>query len=344
MKLTKTVSVIIPCRNEENFIQTTIDRVFEQDYPSELLEVLIADGMSTDKTRDIIEENQKKRKNLQLVLNTKLTVPNAFNITIPTSKGEIIVILGAHSDIPPNYISGLVSKLIELDAANVGAVMESLPPDDSLKSLAIAHACSKRIGMGNSMFRIGAKHVIEVDTVPFGCYPREIFEKVGLFDTDLTRNQDDEFNARVKRSGGKIFLIPEIKFTYYTRNSYSKLWTMFFQYGLFKPLVNRKIGIPSSIRQFAPMLLVLSLSLLLCASFIHPIFPVLLLAELSLYYGLIFISAITLPKRNSFALIIHFVLSIQVIHFAYGIGYLKGIWKFLILNQASQSENINMSR
>ena len=344
MDLRKTVSVIIPCRNEEKFIQTTIDRVFQQDYPHELLEVLVADGMSTDRTRDIIEENQKKRQNLQLILNEKLTVPNAFNIAIPASMGDIIVILGAHSDVPSNYISVLVSKLIELNAANVGAVMESLPPDDSIKSLAIAEACSRKIGMGNSLFRVGVKEVMEVDTVPFGCYPKEIFEKIGLFDTDLTRNQDDEFNARVKRSGGKIFLIPEIKFTYYTRNSYSKLWTMFYQYGLFKPLVNKKIKIPSSFRQFAPMILVLSLLFLLGASLYHPLFLTLLFAELALYYGLIILSAFSLPKQKFIHLVFHFMLSVQVIHFAYGFGYLKGIWKFLILNQLSQSQNIKMSR
>ncbi len=166
-----------------------------------------------------------------------------------------------------------------------------------------------------------------------------------MFDTELTRNQDDEFNARVKRSGGKIFLIPEIKFTYYSRDSYSKLWRMFFQYGLFKPLVNRKIKIPSTLRQFAPLTLVLSLLFLSGMSFVHPLFLLFLLIEIVLYEGMILISSISLPKEKGILkMIFHFILSIHVIHFAYGLGYVKGLWKFMLLNEKSNPVNVKMSR
>lgn len=345
MQLNRKVSVIIPCFNEERFIEDTVKAVLTQDYPGNLMEIMIADGQSTDGTIQILERLSSVHDNIRIFENLNKTVPYAFNMCIPESKGEVIVIIGAHSEIPVNYVSTLVKYLYDLNAANVGGVLETIAPDNSYKSMAIALACSSKIGMGNSHFRIGSSKIREVDTVPFGCYNKDIFDKVGLFDTELTRNQDDEFNSRVIKGGGKIFLIPELKLKYFSRNSYSKLWRMFHQYGLFKPLVGKKIGRPSTIRQLVPPLFVVSVFTLFFLSFLHIYFAVILIFEIILYELVILISGWKLQERSkSISVLAHFLISIYVIHFAYGTGYLNGLKKIFLFRNSPSNEKLKSSR
>jgi GT2 family glycosyltransferase len=164
--------------------------------------------------------------------------------------------LDAHTEFPQNYFTNLINNAEKLGADNVGGVVKTLPADFTVKANAIAIALSHIFGVGNSHFRVGAKTIKEVDTVPFGCFRRDIFNKIGLFDVDLIRNQDDEFNGRIIKNKGKIFLIPQIVVKYYARDTIEKVFKMFYQYGLFKPLVNKKLGMPTTIRQFLPVLFV----------------------------------------------------------------------------------------
>jgi len=339
------VSVIIPSYNEEKFIKSAIDRILDQDYNQELIEVIVVDGLSTDSTPEILDSIAKNSRNIQILTNTERTVPFALNMGIKRATGEIIIRLDAHAEVPVNYISVLVHQLVSLQAANVGGLIDNIPPNASLKSKGIAMACSSKIGMGNSYFRTGADSVKEVDTVPFGCFWKSIFSKIGLFDPELTRNQDDELNARIKGHGGKIYLIPELKITYYTRDSFGKLWRMFYQYGLFKPLVSKKIGKPTTLRQLVPPLFVLSIITLVIFSFFHLYFGLLLLFEIALYESAILISGWKIQKKpKSVTVLLHFLISIYVIHFAYGIGYLNGIKKFVLFGNAAYRQNIKSSR
>jgi len=213
------VTIIIPCRNEEKFIEKVIKGAISQTYPKDRLEVFFVDGQSEDKTREIIELYSHKYPFIKLLINPYKYVPQAMNIGIKAVTGDIIVRMDAHSEYPEDYVEKIVYWLEKLNADNVGGVWITTPPADSLKAKAIALALSHPFGVGNSLFRIAKniKRPIEVDTVPFGCYLKEIFDKIGLYDERLIRNQDIELNKRLRKSGGKIYLIPDIKIKYCVR-------------------------------------------------------------------------------------------------------------------------------
>ncbi len=327
----KTISVIIPCRNEEKYIEKCIQSVLEQDYPKENTEIFFVDGMSMDKTREIIQEYSDRYSCIKLVDNPQKTVPYALNKAIENSIGDIIIRLDAHAIFPKDYFSTLVSYLIDLKVDNVGGVVKTLPMNDRGVAKAIATALSSKFGMGDSSFRVGANEIKKVDTVPFGCFRRSIFDKIGLFDVELTRNQDDEFNARIIKNGGKIFLIPSVIIGYYARDTVSKVRRMFYQYGMFKPLVNKKIGSPTTLRQFFPLLFVIGLFVGAILSFVHPVFLVMYLSVILFYFVLSLIFAIKDCKRD-FAQVLYLPMIFFLIHFSYGWGYLRGIMK-LILKQ-----------
>ena len=251
-KYAKRVSIIIPCRNEEAFIGKVLENIVHQDYPADLTEVFVIDGKSNDKTAEIIKGYSEKHSFIHYLENPQKIVPFALNKAIKQSSGEIIIRMDAHAVYPNNYVSKLVEGLADYKCENVGGVWITKPGNDSVKAKAIALATSHPFGIGNAYYRLPNQKPKEVDTVPFGCYSRNVFDKIGYFDEELTRNQDDEFNARLIKNGGKIYLLPEIQIIYFAREKLRKISKMFYQYGLYKPLVNLKIGKPATLRQFAP--------------------------------------------------------------------------------------------
>lgn len=339
------VSVIIPCRNEEAFIGKVLNNVLSQDYPRQLLEVFVVDGLSTDATARIIKEFSDKYSFINYLSNEFKVVPFALNQAIRLAKGEIIVRLDAHAIYPQNYISKLVGYLDELNADNVGGTWKTVPADNSLIALAIAEATSGRFGIGNAHYRLGAKEVKEVDTVPFGCYRRYVFDKIGLFDEELVRNQDDEFNARLIKNGGKIFLVPDVEITYFARGSVAKMCRMFYQYGLFKPLVNLKLGGAATLRQFAPPMFTLLLFALIAGSFFSIFMLIPLAAVLALHQLSGIMAAYPSAQKNKkYALIFVMPVLYLLIHLSYGIGYLEGIMRFTFLRRGVQQQGVKLSR
>lgn len=321
------LSVICPIYNEEKYIAKCIDSILAQDYPKDDLEVIFVDGMSSDRTREIVAEYSAKYPFIRLIDNPYRIVPPAMNIGIKASMGDIIVRLDAHAVFPQNYLSELVKNLHELDADNVGGVCRTLPINDTPVCRSIAYVLSSSFGMGNSHFRIGADSIKEVDTVPFGCFKRELFERIGYFDEELTRNQDDEFNGRIIKNGGKIFLLPDLVIDYFARDTVAKVYKMFYQYGLFKPLVNKKLGQPATIRQFFPLLFVLGLILGPLTFLISSAFIWLYLGVLLVYLTL----AAVFSSRDSRSLkeVLIKIWVYFVVHFAYGWGYINGIIKLI---------------
>ena len=322
------LSVVCPVYNEEPYIENCITSILHQDYPIEMMEVLLVDGMSTDETREIIQSYMGEYPFINLLNNPHKTVPHAMNIGIKIAVGEVIIRIDAHSVYPTNYFSELVSQLFQLDADNVGGVWVTLPAKNTLIAQAIAICSSHIFGVGRSLHKIGVNSITLTDTVPYGCYKAEIFTKYGLFDTDLVRNQDDEFNGRITKHGGKIYLLPHLTINYYARESISKMMKMYFQYGLYKPMVNKKLGTPATLRQFAPPLFVLYLVLgvVVALSGGLPLMVVgsglVLYSILSLYFSL----GESIKRKNmshSITLPIVFFL----IHISYGVGYLFGIRK-----------------
>lgn len=338
----KFISVIVPCYNEEKYIQSCINSLLMQDHPHDLLEVLFVDGISTDNTREIIKDFARKYKFVKLLDNPDKIVPHALNIGIKASNGDIIIRIDAHCTYPANYFTSLIDNLNELNADNVGGVILTKPANSSAIAKAISMAMSHPFGVGNSSFRIGCNKVIEVDTVPFGCFRRTLFDRLGFFDTDLIRNQDDEFNARIIKNGGKIYLIPGIEITYYARDQISKVGQMFYQYGLFKPLVNKKLGSAATLRQFIPLLFVFGvmlsalISLFVRSLLFITILLIIIYTLFSLWFSIIE-SIRQRSLRNLFLLPVVFL----VIHVSYGWGYMIGIFQFLILGKNTVSLNVN---
>ncbi len=327
MKIKPEISIICPVYNEEKYIQACIESMIAQDLNKERVELLLVDGNSSDKTREIIVSFSEKYSWIKLLDNPDRVVPVAMNIGIKASLGDIIIRIDAHTTFPVNYISSLTHHLKELDADNVGAVIETQPADNSLTARSIATALSSSFGMGNSYFRIGTDKTMQVDTVPFGCFKRSVFDRFGYYDEDLIRNQDDELNGRIVKNGGKIYLVPLKGVKYYARDTVRKTRRMFYQYGLYKPLVNKKLGSPATIRQFFPLFFLLGLILGLFLSFVHPLF---------FYF---YISVVTFYIIAAFGFALKDADSLQVglltpyvfinIHLAYGWGYLTGIYKII---------------
>jgi glycosyltransferase involved in cell wall biosynthesis len=217
------VSIICPTYNEEKYNIKCIESILQQDHPVENMELLFVDGRSTDKTCEIITEYQGKYRFIKLLDNPHKVVPYAMNIGIKNSTGNIIIRIDAHTFYPPNYIKVLSEQLINLNVENVGVCCITDVLNKTPKTLAIKEVLSHPFGVGNSMFRLGTDKIIEVDTVPFGCYRKEVFEKYGLYNEKLVRNQDIELNKRIKRGGGKIVLIPDTYCVYYARETFSAL-------------------------------------------------------------------------------------------------------------------------
>ena len=211
-------SVIIPCRNEDGFISNCLDSILTNDYPEDKLEIYIIDGMSEDGTRQILEEYTARYSNIKLLDNPKLITPAALNIGIKNSKGDIIIRMDAHARVERDYISRCVQSLIKNKANNVGGIMKTIPKNNGLLDKAIVSSLSHRFGIGNSYFRINTQKPTWVDTVFGGCYSREVFNQVGLFNENLSRGQDMEFNLRLKKAGGRTLLVPDIVSYYYARS------------------------------------------------------------------------------------------------------------------------------
>ena len=332
------ISIIVPCYNEAGFIKQLLQNIADQDYPEDKSEVFIIDGMSSDGTREIIGAFISEHPNFHLLDNERRYVPFALNIGIGASSGEVIVRMDAHAEYPADYVSRLVTELYRLNAENVGGSWVTLPGDNTLKSKAIAAALASPFGVGNAHYRLNMNEVRQSDTVPFGCYRREVFDRLGMFDEELLRNQDDTFNAKLTQNGGRIFLIPGIKIRYFARKSIKSTLKMFYQYGLFKPLGNKKIHRPATLRQLIPPAFVLFLIAILTGSFVsdYILGAGILVLGIYLIADLIF-TIRSVVKKSSLGLMFFLPWLFFLIHVAYGVGYLRGIVKFILLRQKKAS-------
>lgn len=302
--------------------------MLSQDYPKVDLEIILVDGMSKDRTREIVATYTAKYPFIRMIDNPERIAPCAMNRGIKEAKGDVIIRLDAHVYYPKNYFSLLVEKLNELPGAeNVGALCNTLPVNDSITAQSIAAVLSSSFGMGNSHFRVGADKEMEVDTVPFGCFHRSIFDKVGLYDEELVRNQDDELNARIIKSGGKIYLIPQLVCEYYARDTAKKVYKMFYQYGVFKPLVNKKLGSPATVRQFFPLFFVLGLLVGPVVCLFLPVLWWAYFAVIMLWF--ILATSFSLKDSKNLKRILTQNWIYFVVHFGYGWGYIVGIYKIL---------------
>lgn len=318
------ITIVLPIRNEAGSIRSCLDAILAQDYAGPM-EILVADGMSTDGTRDILAEYQRSFANIRIIDNPGKIVPTGINAAIRHAIGDIVIRIDGHTLIAPDYITCCVETLQRTNADNVGGRMTAVGESNFGSSVALA--TSTPFGIGNSIFHY-ANLEQETDSVYMGAWPIAVFEKIGLFDEELVRDQDDEFNYRLRENGGMIYLNPAIQSVYTTRSNLKSLWRQYFQYGLWKVRVLQKHPGQMSLRQFVPPTFVLGLvvSLLLTLTTAWGKWPLLLSAGSYLLANL-FASLLT-AARNGWKCGFNLPIVFMTIHVSYGLGFLVGLFKF----------------
>jgi glycosyltransferase involved in cell wall biosynthesis len=324
------VSIIIPCRNEASYIGHCLDSILASEYPQDRIEVIIAEGMSDDGTREIIARYSATHPQIKMVDNPRRITPAALNAAIRATTGQVIVRMDAHGIFPTDYVSRLVTALEETGADNVGGTITTLPGADTAIAKAIAIGLSHPLGVGNSHHRVGVSTRRLVDFVPYGCWRRTVFERLGLFDEELPRDQDVEFDLRLLRSGGRIMMLPEVNSRYHARKKLGQVGRMLYQYGYYKPLVARKIGRILTLRQLVPpiflVLLVGTALLGLWSALAAAGFAVIAGAYLGAIASCAFLAGRVHGERCGLALLAVF----PVMHLGYGWGYIRGVVDHLI--------------
>lgn len=318
--MNKLVSVIVPCRNEEKYIGKCLDSIIANNYPQERLEVLVVDGDSEDKTREIVEKYTKQYSFIRILENPKKITPAAMNVGIKNSKGEIIIKMDAHSLYQKDYISKCVKYLEESGADNVGGVLKTLSSKDNIVAKAIAICLSHPFGAGTSYFRTGSKEPKEVDTVAFGCYWKKIFDKIGLYNEKMAKIEDFELNYRLRKAGGKIMLFPDIKAIYYPSSENLKQFSEHnFTDGIWSTYhlkFSKRLLV--SWRHLIPMIFVLSLLLFFSITF-----------TLYLLVSFYFSFRVAL-KEKDFRYLFIMPVFFASRHIGYGLGSIWGLVKILI--------------
>jgi len=338
------IAVIVPCRNEVANISECIDAIYNSNVPESYeISVFVVDGKSNDGTLTVLQELKLEHKSLEVIVNVNQLTPFAFNLGIFAGNGnDYFQIIGARQIIDSNYIAKAVQTCEENKSIwCVGGRVENVFLNDTGR--VIAKAMETPFGMGLGNFRTLEKSDF-VDTVGTPMYPKFVFEKIGYFDENLIRNQDDDFNYRVTNAGGKIYYNNDISLKYYVRGNYNSLWKQFFQYGYWKVYVNKKHKAVTTLRQLIPPLFIVYLFLL----FFTPFFSTFTAG----IFGLPFITYILMAiyfsnkvsKEDKEIGFLDILLTFPILHISYGLGYLKGIWTFFVLNQQPCEKQKELSR
>jgi len=321
------VSIIMPIKNEERYIERSLGAVLAQDYPVDLLEVLIVDGNSSDHTRDLVSKLATTSKfPISMLDNPTGIVPKALNIGLCHAKGDIIIRVDGHCEIQKDYAQTCVDQLLRKNVDCVGGSIETIGETYMAKTIAIAMSTS--LGVGNVAFRVMKGKTQLTDSVPFPAYPKKIFEKIGNFDEDMLCNEDDEFNYRLLKNNGCILLVNNLQTRYFSRGSLRSLWKQYFRYGLWKVRILQKHPGQMRIRQFVPSLFVMAIIASVILSFLSPngwrILPILF----GIYLLAILVSSLKSNHLKRLSYLLTLPIVFLVLHTSYGIGFLTGFFKF----------------
>lgn len=316
------ISIILPMRNEEQFVSRCLDSVLAQLEHIPDCEVFCVDGASTDRTREIVEHYSRRDRRIHLIDNPRKIVPAAMNKAIAMAKGDFIIRLDCHAEYDHAYVRSCLEVIQRTGADNVGGYGTTLPSRNTKTGRAIAAATSSRFGVGGSVFRIGGGEQ-EVDTVPFGCFRRDVFDRFGLYNEKLVRNQDLELNCRILSGGGKILISPTIKLTYYNQATYRGLGWQSFRNGMWNMYAFFIVGGGLRLRHLVPFCFVSSLLLLFFMGFFFRFFWGLVSAELLLYVLSSLVMALRAAREPGNWPRILF--AFFVLHGSYGLGSLWGL-------------------
>lgn len=319
------VTVILPVRNEAAHLRRALASVFAQDYPPERLQIILADGLSTDATPQIAAEFQTAHPNLTLIQNPGRIVPTGLNLALRQAHGDVIIRVDGHTRIEPDYVTQCVRALRETGADNAGGKMTGIGVGRFGKTVAIA--TSTPFGIGDGRFHYSDKEEW-IDTVYLGAWPRRVFEQIGQFDEELVRNQDDEFNYRLRKNGGRILLDPKIRSEYTVRGQPGLLWKQYFQYGLWKVRVLQKHPRQMRPRQFVPPLFVLSLLGTAALGLLWRPAGVLFIFIAALYLLACLTASLWTAARRGWNSLPLLPPVFMTLHLSYGLGFLTGLLKF----------------
>lgn len=333
------VTVVVPIRNEADFIAKCLQSILASNYPKEKLEIIVVDGLSDDGTRGIVEQMIRDDPRIRLLDNPEQIVPYAMNRAIDAACGQIITRVDGHADVAKDFISNSVRVLLERpDCWCAGGSIDSI--SHTQIGQIIAACMSTPVGVGNAHFRL-RDYEGYVDTIAFGSYWRWVFDRIGKFDEELVRNQDDELNARLIMNGGRIYMSGSIQCRYYPRTSLKKLWRQYFQYGFWRIRTIQKLGRPATVRQLIPMLFVTGLIFFMLTAVIWPLARIALLVYTGLYVSMLCLGAAQVGLRTGLRGFLLAPIVFMILHFAYGIGCLSGIVRFVLLKRGKISQQIS---
>ena len=318
------ISVILPVRTEERYSDACVASIFAQDDPADQMEVIFVDGCSEDRTVALLDRQREAHPQIIVLHNPNRTVPYAMNIGIAHSRGEVIVRLDAHAEYPPDYVRLSVETLLTKECDNAGGVFETR--GRGFMGDAIAEMLKTPLGVGNATYRLTTEDGY-VDTVPFGCWRRELFDRIGGFDERMTRNQDNELNFRIRKNGGKVYLNHNIRVLYYCRDTLRGIMRMGYMNGKWNVITMTLVPGSMGVRHFVPLCFVLSPSvLLLLTAFTRSmLFGGLLALEWGAYLLLDFFYSYTIAKEKGWRFLPVELILYPAFHFAYGTGSLCGI-------------------
>jgi glycosyltransferase involved in cell wall biosynthesis len=317
----------VPCYNEQKTIHLLLASIYQQTYPREKIEVIIADGLSTDNTRQEIQSFCEAHLDLSLkvVDNPQRVIPAGLNKALAAAEGDIIVRLDAHSVPADDYVQRCVEAIEADRGENVGGLWEIQPGDDTWQARSIASAAAHPLGVGDARYRVGG-NAQEVDTVPFGAFQRSLIDMVGFFDENLLTNEDYEFNTRIRQFGGRVWFDPAIRSKYIARSQIGSLARQYWRYGFWKSRMLRRFPGTFRWRQLPPVF-VISLPLLAVLGIWFWWALWILIIEITIYLLALFLVGLQLAiKQRDFAMIWGVPLAIATMHFSWGTAF---IWSMI---------------
>jgi succinoglycan biosynthesis protein ExoA len=327
------VSVIVPIRNEESYIAPCLHSLLQQTYPQDSYEILVVDGRSSDRSREIVEEVGREYGIVRCLDNPAAIAPAAMNVGIRNAVGDVIIRADGHNFYPKDYIANCVKYLQETGADNVGGPLRTVPSDDNFSAKVVAAILTSPFGVGDSRFRTSSFEGF-VETVPFGAFRRELFDRIGLFDEKLVRNQDNELNARIRSAGGKIYQTPALTTEYHPVATIAALLKQTFKTSQWHAFSVRRNASAMGARHFVPALFIVSLGILLGGA----LWSHLALVGLRVLVGayLLFGTYFAFRRRRDCDLGVTCVMPLACLmfHIAYGLGTIAGL-RFLFVAPSS---------
>jgi len=340
------VSIVMPVRNEASFIERSIGAVLAQDYPPDLIELLVVDGMSTDNTREIVERIIRSRQrgmavgqriskgnetsanqsiSIVLLENPNLIAPTGLNVGIRQATGEILIRVDGHALITGDYVRKCVETLIRTEVDCVGGAVDSIGV--GYIGGAIAAAMASPFGVGGSRFRVSTENSEPVltDTVPFPAFRRGVFSRIGLYNEQMIRHQDYEFNYRLRRAGGRILLLPSLRVRYYVRSNLRSFWRQYWQYGIWKGSFLRVHPSSLKMRHIIPPLLVFAILTSAFFAAFSNVALVVLAASLGFYATFVAVALIALSSKGESGYLPVLPIVLACLHFSYGLGIWLGL-------------------